>query len=173
MKTYEQHPIQNQLSERRINWIREQGYFTLTNKEIRELAFGNRFAYRLCVVLLIFGVAFNYLPLLSLMMLIAFLGVLLPNHPFDYFYNYAMRKKMNKPKLPPRSKQLKFACTVATLWIAATIYLFYAGITTWGYIAGASLIGVAALVGTIDMCIPSKIYNALFLRKTKTIKTNL
>jgi len=173
MKTYEQHSNQNQLSERRISRIREQGYFTQTNAEIKDLVFGNRFAYRLCVVLLIFGVAFNYIPLLALMMLIAFLGVLLPNHPFDYLYNNVLRKKMNKTKLPRRSNQLKFACTIATLWIGGTIYLFYSGLTTWGYIGGASLIVVAALVGTIDMCIPSKIYNALFIKKTKTVESNV
>ena len=105
------------------------------------------------------------------MMVIAFFGVILPNHPFDYIYNLVLRKKMNKPKLPPRSNQLKFACSIATLMIGATIYLFYSGIIAWGYIVGLSLIGVATLVASIDFCIPSKIYNAFFIRNPKTVET--
>lgn len=172
MKNGEQRSNRTGLSQIRINRIREQGYICQTDAEIKELAFGNRFAYRLCVTLLIFGVSFANIPLLTFMMLIAFFGIVLPNHPFDYIYNLVLRKKMNKPELPPRSNQLKFACTVATLWIGATIYLFFTGLTIWGYITGASLIGVAALVSSIDFCIPSKIYNALFLKKPKAIESN-
>ena len=172
MKTFEQNSNQNQLSETRINRLREQGYTSQTDAEISDLAFGNRFAYRICVTLLIFGVGFANIPLLSFMMVIAFLGLLLPNHPFDYIYNLVLSKKMKKPKLPPRSKQLKFTCTVATLWIGGTIYLFYTGLTNWGYIAGVSLIVVATLVSTVDFCIPSKIYNALFIKNPKAVKSN-
>lgn len=157
-----------QISLRRINWIREQGYMDKTNEEIEALAYGNRFAYRVCVSLLLTGVVLGNIPMLSIMLLIAFLGVVLPNHPFDYIYNYVLTKKMNKPVLPPRSNQLKFACTVATIWIAGTIYLFYSGLTIWGYVAGGSLVMVAALVSVVDFCIPSKIYNALFIRKSRT-----
>ena len=170
MKTNEQNSNQNQLSEKRIYYIREQGYIRQTDAEINELAFGNRFAYRICVTLVLFGVVSSYIPLLSAMMLIAFLGLVLPYHPFDYFYNLVLRKWMNKPELPPRSKQLKFACMTATLFLGLTIYMFYSGYAILGYIIGGALIGVAALVSTIDLCIPSKIYNALFNKGPEYIK---
>ena len=173
MKTNKQTTSQHQLSETRIHWIREQGYLSQTDEEIRKLAFGNRFAYRLCTSLLIIGVAFGNIPLLSIMMVVAFLGFALPNHPFDYIYNHLLSKRLNKPQVPSRSKQLKFACSIATLWVAGTIFLFYSGLPTWGYIAGSSLIIVALLVSTIDFCIPSKIYNALFLRSPKMIRPGL
>lgn len=172
MKNGEQISNRTGLSQIRIIRIREQGYTCQTDAEIRELAFGNRFAYRLCLTFLIIGVAFANIPILTFMMLIAFFGVVLPNHPFDYIYNLVLRKKMNKPELPPRSNQLKFACSIATLWIGGTIYLFFSGLTSWGYISGTSLIGVASLVSTIDFCIPSKIYNALFLKKPKSVESN-
>lgn len=172
MKNEKQISNQPMLSRIRIDRIREQGYVCQTDSEIGELAFGNRFAYRLCVTLLIFGVGFASIPLLSVMLVIAFSSLLLPNHPFDYIYNEVLSKRMNKPKVPPRSNQLKFACTLATLWIASTIYLFYSGLTLWGYIIGSLLIVVATLVSTIDFCIPSKIYNALFVRKPKTSVSN-
>jgi hypothetical protein len=94
------------------------------------------------------------------MMAIAFFGIVLPNHPFDYLYNGLLASRLERPKLPKRSKQLKFACTLATLHIGVTIALFWAGMTLYGYLAGALIIAIALLVSTIDLCIPSLIYNA-------------
>jgi len=156
------------LSEIRLTRIREQGYFSKCDQEIKDLSFGNRFAYRLCTLLLIIGVSFANTYLLMFMMSIAFLSVVLPNHPFDYIYNVLLAKRMNKPKLPRRSVQLKFACSIATLTIATTIYLFESKLVLAGYITGFALVGVATLLSSIDLCIPSKIYNALFLKKINT-----
>ena len=103
------------------------------------------------------------------MMTIAFFGVILPNHPFDYIYNTLLSKQIQKPKLPGRSPQLKFACTIATIFIGTIIFLFYNNFMIAGYIVGAVLIGVASLVATIDLCIPSKIYNAVFAKKIKLV----
>lgn len=150
------------LSPIRISRIRAQGYQTQSDVEIMDLAFGNRFAYRLCTSILALGVLFSSIPILSAMMVIAFGGVLLPNHPFDYIYNNLLAKRMNKPKLPSRSKQLKFACGIATMWIGATIYLLLTNMTISASIMGLSLVGVASLVSTTDYCIPSVIYNGIF-----------
>lgn len=40
-------------SNKRVAQIREQGYFSYSDQQIQDLAFGNRFTYRLCVALLI------------------------------------------------------------------------------------------------------------------------
>lgn len=151
----------------RLNRLRTQGYTCQSDEELSSLAFGNRFAYRACVILLIPGVVLANIPLLLIMMFFAFLGVVLPNHPFDYIYNHLLSKRMKKPQLPPRSVQLKFTCSLATLWIGATAYLFYIELMLAGYILGGLLIGTALLVSTIDLCIPSMIYNSLFLKRVR------
>lgn len=156
------------LSAARIQRMRVQGYTDQSDIELQDMAFGNRFAYRLCTVLLILGVGFASVPLLGLMMAIAALGVILPFHPFDYIYNHAISEKMGKPHIPPRSPQLKFACTTATLWIGTTLYMFYSGNMIAGYILGGMLISVAALVSTTDICIPSIIYNACTRKSDET-----
>jgi hypothetical protein len=157
----------NNLSAVRICRIQAQGYITQSDAQINDLAFGNRFAYRLCVSVLLAGVLLQSIPILSSMLVIAFFGVLLPNHPFDYIYNGLLSKAMNKPKLPKRSVQLKFACSVATLWIGGVIYLMYAEYIIAANILAASLIIVAGLVATIDFCIPSIIFNSLFNKNQK------
>lgn len=152
--------INNQLlSTNRINFLKAQGYCNLSDVEISELAFGNRFAYIVCGSIVAVAVATAHIPTLVAMTVVAFLGIILPYHPFDYIYNHLLRGMLNKPKLPPRSKQLKFACIIATLWLIATTYLFYTGFTIAGYILGGLLVTVAFIVSTTDFCIPSMIYN--------------
>lgn len=156
---------QKMLSPTRIRRMKAQGYTYQSDEKLSALAFGNRFAYRLCTGLLTIGVVTSSIPVLSVMLVIAFLGIILPNHPFDYIYNGFLAKRMNKPMLPSRSKQLKFACMIATMTITITIYLFFADFTTAGYIMGAILAGTAFLVGTTDYCIPSEVYNRLYEKK--------
>lgn len=146
----------------RINNIRTQGYFDQTDQEVASLALGNRFAYSLCLSIVVVGTALGNVPLLAAMTVVAFFGVVLPNHPFDYLYNYGLRQMLGRPKLPRRSPQLKFACTVATLWLGATVFAFYSGAMTAGYILGGSLAVIAFLVSVFDFCIPSIVYNFLF-----------
>jgi len=153
---------QTLISPDRIKRLKVQGYCNYPDANLSELAFGNRFAYIICSSILLIGIITANIPILASMMIVALFGVILPYHPFDYIYNHLIRGMVNKPELPPRSKQLKFACGIATIWIAATIYLFYAGFTIGGYIVGGMLFSVALLVSTTDICIPSRIFNFLF-----------
>jgi uncharacterized protein DUF4395 len=150
------------ISSKLIKRLKIQGYCNLSENHLSELAFGNRLAFILCSVIVFIGVATANIPLLSAMGMIAFLGVVLPYHPFDYVYNHGLRIIMNKPKLPPRSSQIKFACTIATLWLASTITLFYMDYMITGYIVGGVLFSLAVTVSTTDICIPSLLYNFIF-----------
>lgn len=146
----------------RIANIRAQGYNHYSEQEISALSFGNRFAYIVCTILLLTGLITLNIPLLSVVMMIAFLGAVLPYHPFDYVYNYAVRRVLDKPLLPRRSKQLKFACLMATAFILLTLYFLLTGRDSYGYLSGCMLVSVALLVSTTDYCIPSTIYNRIF-----------
>ena len=147
------------VSATRINRLKAQGYFQYSDEEISSFAFGNRFALALCTMFIAIGVASANIPILLAMTLVAIGGFILPYHPFDYIYNHLLRGLLKKPELPPRSKQLKFACKRATMWLIATISLFYMGFETAGYVCGGILFSVAFLVSTTDFCIPSTIYN--------------
>lgn len=101
------------------------------------------------------------IPILSAVMFTAFLGVILPNHPIDYVYNYGLRQLFSLPELPPRTPQVKFACGIATVWLGITILFFWYGLFSLAIIWGSVLIIIAGLVSTTDICIPSMIYNRL------------
>lgn len=149
--------------------LKVQGYNCYSDKELNDYKYGIRFAYYLCDSLVILGLLLANLWILTTAMTIAFLGWLLPKHPFDYLYNYVIRHMINKPNIPPRTNQVRFACGIAAVWLSGTIFLFHLGLNIWGYLAGVLLASVATLVATTDICIPSMIYNALF--KNQTDKT--
>jgi hypothetical protein len=153
---------ESKLSPTRIHRIRCQGYQNFTDKEVAQFAPGNRVTFILCSVLLITGVVTANIPILAGLMSLSVLALILPYHPFDYIYNYGLRKPMKGPKLPPRANQLKFACAVALVWIGLHIYLFYNGYMLAGYISGGAMSFVTLLVSTTDFCIPSAIHNFLF-----------
>ncbi|HLF34981.1 MAG TPA: DUF4395 family protein [Cyclobacteriaceae bacterium] len=142
-----------------------QGYIGFTDSELNDFKSGFRFAYYLCGSLVALGLLLTNLKILGAVMFIAFLGTLPPYHPFDYFYNYVIRHLINRPKMPPRSNQGRFACGIATIWLGGVIFLFEMDFNVWGYIAGGILVSIAALVSTMDICIPSRVYNLLFKRR--------
>ena len=86
-----------------------QGYIGFTDAELNDFKFGIRFAYYLCGSLVVLGLLLTNLEILTVAMIIAFFGTLPPYHPFDYLYNYLIRYLTNKPKMPPRANQGRFA----------------------------------------------------------------
>ena len=150
-----------------------QGYQGFTDCELNDFKYGIRFAYYLCSLLLLLGLLLTNIKILMILMIVAFVGSLAPYHPFDYLYNHGIRHLIQKPKVPRRTSQGRFACGIATVWLGTIIYLFHEGLAMAGYIAGGILISVALLVSTTDVCIPSMIYNSLFgATKKRTISTN-
>ncbi|MEX1239276.1 MAG: DUF4395 family protein [Cyclobacteriaceae bacterium] len=159
----------NTLSPIRLNRLRAQGFTCENEKTLGEMAFGIRFAYRACVVLLIVAIATKSIALFSVMLSFAFLGIVLPNHPFDYFYNYSLRRWLGTPKVPVRSMLLKFACIIATLFLGTVVSLLYFGMVTEGLIIAGILTVFALFPSAIDLCIPSLIYNAIFQKEVKPV----
>src|SRR5215212_1690068 len=98
-----------------------QGYEKFSDRELNDYKFGIRFAYACCITLVAFGLFFQSISILAIAAIIAFAGAFPPYHPFDYLYNYGVRHLLGKPKLPPRPNQGRFACGVASVWLAITI----------------------------------------------------
>ena len=157
----------NTLSPIRLRRLRAQGFTCENEQTLQQMAFGIRFAYRACVLLLMVAIASKSLLLFSAMLGFSFLGIVLPNHPFDYMFNYTLRLWLRAPMVPARSRQLKFACTIATVFLGAVVGLLYFGMVTQGLITAGILAFFALLPSTIDLCIPSLIYNAIFQKSGK------
>ena len=147
---------------RRLN---VQGMSDISDETLVEVFPWQRMAFFLCALLAGIGTALASPVVLWVLVPVAALAALFPVHPFDLIYNHGIRHFRKTGPLPKRRAQARFACGIATVWLIATAVSFQSGALVMGYILGAALTFVGLLVGTTDTCIPSMIYNALFLRK--------
>ena len=145
--------------------LETQGFCGLDDAALVEVGPWLRWSPVLCTFFMILGVSMQSPVVLWLLAAIAFFGVFLPFHPFDLLYNYGVRHLTGTRPFPHNGPQRKFACGLASVWLIATGWAFYAGMNTVGYALGIPLILVAALVSVTHICIPSMIYNALFSKQ--------
>jgi len=153
------------ISQTRKRRFEIQGFKGFTHEELYQHRVGLRLPYYTCGTIVFLGLLFNNIGILFIALLIAFFGIFPPYHPVDYIYNYVIRHWIDKPKLPPRAPQGRSACLIATIMLGTTMYLLSFGFIIWGYIVGGTVITSAILVATMDICIPSMIYNNIFGKK--------
>jgi hypothetical protein len=91
----------------------------------------------------------------------AALGALRRGHPFDALYNHGLRHLLGTRPLPPYQAPRRFACGVATVWLAVTALAFSGGAETLGYALGGMLVAVALVPVTTDFCIPSFVFRTV------------
>jgi hypothetical protein len=149
---------------RRLN---VQGFGCVEDAALAESAPWLRMAFAICTVLAGLGTALASPPILWGLTPIAALAALFPVHPFDLIYDFGIRFLRNTGPLPKRPPQNRFACGVGAVWLAATALAFENGASAAGYVLGGTLTGVGLLVSTTDICIPSMMYNAFFLRRRR------
>ena len=142
-----------------------QGFEGYTNAELSKYKAGIRFAYLGCGTIVLLGFLFSNPIFYYLALGIAFFGVVLPRHPMDYIYNGTIRKMLDNPAIPRRTTQSKFACGIATVWLVSILFFMLNGMTLAYQVATLLLLTQAFIVGTIDFCVPSMIYNFLFNNK--------
>jgi hypothetical protein len=140
-----------------------QGYGSLGESERKSLWLGIRFAPALCFAGIALGVAFASPVLLLAMAATAFVGgFLTPKHPFDYVYNIAFRPLLGGPSVPVSPPPRRFACQLATPWIAAIAVAFLADLAMVAWALAVPLLVVAATVAITNWCLPSLMYGLLY-----------
>jgi hypothetical protein len=151
--------IRSTVTRRRLE---AQGFLGLDDATLAEVGPWLRLAPALCAAWAALGTALGSPGVLWALMPFAALGALRRGHPFDAIYNHGLRHVLGTRRLPPYHAPRRFACMVATLWLGATGWAFYAGASLLGYALGAALV-LAALVPTLsDFCIPSFVFGLLF-----------
>lgn len=142
--------------------LEAQGFRGLDDATLQEVGPWLRWSPALCTLFMLAGVALASPAILWALAVTAFLGALLPFHPFDLMYNHGARHLTGTRPLPHQGPQRRFACGIATVWLVVTGWAFHAGAATIAYALGIPLILVAGLVSVTHICIPSLLYNALF-----------
>ena len=78
--------------------------------------YGIRFSYPLYISIVALGIFFVNPYLLSIAALIAFFGIILPMHPFDYLYNYGVTKLFGTDRITGRGSELQVNSIVALIF---------------------------------------------------------
>ncbi len=139
-----------------------QGFVGLDDERLAEIRPWLRLAPGLCAAWAAVGTAWSSPALLWALVPFAALGALRRGHAFDVLYNHGLRHLRGTRPLPPYAAPRRFACGVATVWLAATAAAFGGGATILGYALGAAFVMVALIPATIDFCIPSFFFGLLF-----------
>ncbi len=147
---------------RRLSRLDVQGFEAVQEEHLAEVGRWLRLAFGLCATLAIIGTALASTPILLTLAGIAFVAALSPVHPFDLIYNFGIRYVTKTRPLPRRGPPTRFACGVGALWLILTVGAFDASWTIVGYVLGFTLASVAILVSTMDICVPSMIFRAIF-----------
>ena len=150
------------LSKTTLKRLDIQGFDSVDEKHLTEIAPWLGLTFGICAALAAVGTALASPLILLSLAPFAVLGAILPVHPFDHIYNLGIRRLTGTAKLPPRGAPNRFACGIGSIWMVGTAWLFQSGMTTAGYIVGGTLVAVATLVATTDICIPSMTYRAMF-----------
>lgn len=130
--------------------------------------YGIRFSYPLYISLVTVGLLLINPYIISITALIAFFGVVLPMHPFDYIYNYVVTKLIGTNRIPGRGSELQVNSSVALVFnlgvIASIIYGVQLNYVVMSLIyVLSSLFFIAILLFTDDFSIYS-VYGLLFKR---------
>jgi hypothetical protein len=139
-----------------------QGFEGVEDAALAPVAAWLRLAFGLCAVMAALGTALASPLLLLLLAPVALLAAVFPVHPFDLLYNHGIRFLTGTGPLPRRGPPSRFACGLGAVWLVPTAWAFQTGLVVPGYVLGGLLTGVAVLVSTTDICIPSLVYRTLF-----------
>lgn len=154
--------MSNTLTDTTLRRLDIQGFDRVERGALAEIAPWLRLAFGLCALIAGVGTATASPVILLLLVPIAALAAVFPVHPFDLLYNYGIRFATRTAKLPKRGAPSRFACGLGAVWLVATAGAFQAGLPVVGYALGGLLAGVALLVSTTDVCIPSRVYRMMF-----------
>ena len=108
------------LTARRLLRLDVQGFDSVTEQQLAEVAPWLRLAFLLCALLAGIGTATASARSLIAISPIALLGAALPAHPFDLIYNLGLRHLTGTGPLPRRGAPVRFGCGVGSVWMLGT-----------------------------------------------------
>lgn len=82
----------------------------------KSVQYGIYFSYPIYILIVVAGILLGNPYILLTAALIAFFGIKLPMHPFDYVYNYTVAKLIGTSKIPGRGSELQVNSIVALVF---------------------------------------------------------
>lgn len=146
--------------------LEAQGFLGLNDQTIQHVNYWLRLSPAICMIWAAIGTALQSAVVLWVLAPFAFLGVVLPRHPFDLLYTSGIRYMTGGASLPCYPIQRRFACLLATLMVVGAAWCFQTGHILSGQTLGWTLAAAAFVNVSTGFCIPSFIYGLIFGRPT-------
>lgn len=105
--------------------LRESWFVCRVTSGRKSAQYGIRFSYPFYISLVALGIYLVNPYILSLTAIIAFFGIILPMHPFDYLYNYVVVKLIGTDQIPGRGSELQVSSSMAFLFTITVIILIF------------------------------------------------
>lgn len=142
--------------------VEMQGFVGFDDATVRHLDYALRVSPVICLTLTAVATAMESVTLLWILFPFAVGGAILHNHPFDIIYSHGIRHLTGGPAMPRYPMPRRFACMLASTWIAAEALCFTFGMSLAGHILGWSLVATASVPVITGFCVPSFIYGLIF-----------
>ena len=149
-----------------------QGFGDVSDQAFAEVMPWHRLAFAICAIVAAAGTYFASPILLGLLAVVAALSAASPVHPFDLIYNHGIRHIRGTGPLPQRGTPVRLACGMGSVWLIGVIIAFLSGQMIAGYVFGGIIVASATLVATIDVCVPSMVYQAIRSKRAASAKSS-
>ena len=100
--------------------LETQGYVDVDERTLASVEPWLRWSPALCTTVMAIGTALGSEWVLWGLAPFAALGAVFPRHPFDYLYNYGLRRFTGTAPLPPNGAPRRFACPTSARRDSAT-----------------------------------------------------
>ena len=132
--------------------------YCLSDAERRELAVGLRFSTGLCLSLVVVALARESPAMVFALSAIGVVAGFTARHPFDHLWNYAVRRVIGGPSLPPNPTRRRHAFTIATARLSVVGTLLTTRATTAGLVLAGLPVAACATVTSTNLCLPSETF---------------
>jgi len=142
--------------------IEAQGFCGLDDDSLLQINYPLRLAPAICLAWTLTGTALASPAILLALVPLAFLGAVLPGHPFDIIYNFGLRHLFGTRALPPYGFRRRLGCVAASIFLTASALSFQFGIPAIGYVLG-SMVAMGTLLNVATgLCPPAVVMGLLF-----------
>jgi len=138
-----------------------QGFYGVADQDLTRVDFGLRVSPFICMCIAAVGTILGSADVLWALLPFALLGGTLPGHPFDVVYNHGLRHWIKGPKLPRYPMPRRFACLLASVFIATAALSFQSGAVLIGQIVGGALVATALVPIATGFCVPSFLFRLI------------
>ncbi|WP_455218305.1 DUF4395 family protein [Kaarinaea lacus] len=147
--------------------LETQSFLNQSCETLNELKHWWRFTPALNWVMTLTGILLASPEILFVQAALMGLAVILPSHPFDWFYNYGVRYLTGTAPLPKSGQRRRVMFTTACVMLSSLGVWFLLGYNMVAYIQGGIMTVLAGLLVVFNLCLLAEVLVKFFGMPTR------